>query len=114
MGEETLWYARRAGEFERPGPHMAHVHDSPQAAAETNHDPSSMVLVTDLTVPDRCCVPDDAPMDAGQVLRVVGSFWAPCRHPSCAEDLHEVRVFVAERGWYIGECPRTGFSWMRV
>ena len=103
---ETLWVNRAPGQFVGPGPHVALPEE----------DGLAELLIGDLRVPDRVRCPSDPAMgaDAGKELLVLGSFADRCRHPECAEDPHDITIFVVERGWFVGECSRTGFSWMRL
>jgi hypothetical protein len=113
MGEGTVWYGRRAGEFDGPGPHAVPIADGPEEAARGEHG-AALLMGANLSIPDRCIVPRDSPVDARREVRILDHFVAQCRHPACADSPHDVRVFIAERGWFIGECPRTGFAWMRL
>lgn len=104
---DTAWTHRRPLECE--------AKTSIQPVLDEDGEPSVVLLVGDLRVPDRVRAPDDPAMgeDAGQVLAVTDSWVDRCRHPACAEKPHDVRFFALERGWFVGECGRTGFAWMR-
>lgn len=106
-----MWVDRAPGQFDGPGPHVA-IPMRDGGSSEEGRE----ILMGNLTVPDRVRCPRDAAMggDAGAELLVLAVFSDRCRHPSCADNPHEVRIFALERGWYVGECRRIGFSWMRL
>ncbi len=99
---ETLWVDRRPGQFEALV--SAAVVDDSEGMGD------GIVLMGDLRVPDRVRVPTEL---GGGEARVLRSWFERCPHPGCAAAQHDVRWYELERGFYVAECVRAGFAWMR-